>query len=240
MTGPPAVLQRLGLAAVLMLAAGASPAPPHALNLDAGRWLTYANGSEHEHFAPANVDGALVVELPVDAPPFFTAFGRSTTAPSDDYLFTDAPPLTGARALSASFALALSPGAALNTRFEASNTCPGGPTARLLFSAPGPLTDWRGATLPYTRWYSAPIALTPGAHTLTVLLDPSAWTDVFADRGDSTRPPRGQSATPLEGFRAALAHPRVGLVLGGGCFAGHGVGVVGGTGRLTLTGYEIE
>jgi hypothetical protein len=122
----------------------------------------------------------------------------------------------------------------------ASNTCPGGPTVRLLISTPGPLTDWTGATLPYTRWYSAPQALTPGDHTLIVPLDAAAWTDVFTDRADSQTPPRGQSRPPAAGFRAALAHPRVGLVFGGGCFAGHGVGVVGGAARLTLTMFEIE
>jgi hypothetical protein len=41
---------------------------------------------------------------------------------------------------------------------------------------------------------------------------------VFADRADANTPPRGQSETPAQGFRAALARPRVGLVLGGGGF----------------------
>lgn len=216
------------------------PALPYAASLDPARWSTYANGSADQRFPLAADGAALAFDLPQDREPFFTAQGRSPSAPSADYLFTDAPPLAGAHALTAVFTLTLSPGATLNARFEASNTCPAGPTVRLLISTPGPLTNWMGATLPYTRWYSDPIALTPGDHTLTVPLDGAHWTDVFADRADATTPPRGQSQSPAAGFQSALTHPRLGLVLGGGCFAGHGVGVVSGTGRFELRKLEAE
>jgi hypothetical protein len=232
---------RQALAAAVALASiAAAPAPPAGLqlSLDPARWSTYANGSAMERFALASSGGALAFAFPRDAPPLFTADGRSPTAPSADYLFTDAvPSLEQAHALNAAFSVSTTPGAVFNARFEASNTCPGGPTVRLLLARRGRLTDALGATLPYTRWYSAPIALTPGPHALAVPLTGDAWTDVFGHRGDAATPPPGQSGAPADGFRAALAAPRVGLVFGGGCFAGHGVGVLGGEATFTLTSY---
>ncbi|HEX3917458.1 MAG TPA: hypothetical protein VHW60_08980, partial [Caulobacteraceae bacterium] len=192
----------LGLAAATL--AAATPAPsgdalPLRVSLAATGWTTYANGSADQRFPLTNdAAGALTFAFPEDVPPFFLPGGRSPTAPSADYLFTTAPlpDLTGAHTLTATFTVTAAPGAAFNAKFEASNTCPAGPTVRLLLETPGPLTNWTGATLPYTRWYGPPTPLTPGPHTLTVPLSGAAWTDVYADRGDATHPPPGQSQTP--------------------------------------------
>jgi hypothetical protein len=236
----------MGVAAAAMAAGAAAPtgdALPTQVSLAAAGWTTYANGAADQRFSLANdAAGDLTFAFPEDAPPFFLATGRSPTAPSADYLFTTAPlpDLTDGHTLTAAFTINAAPGAAFNEKFEPTNTCPGGPTVRLLLETPGPLTDWRGATLPYTRWYGPPAPLTPGPHTLSVPLSGGAWTDVFADRGDAIRPPAGQSQTPAAGFRAALAHPRVGLVFGGGCFAGHGVGVVGGAASFALTRLRVD
>jgi len=131
-----------GLAAlVVAVAACARAAAPsavlsHPVSLAASGWSTYADGSASQRFPLANAAGALTFAFPRDAPPLFTAAGRSATAPSVDYLFTAAPvgDLRAAHALTASFTVAATPGAVLNARFEAANSCPGGATVRLLLS----------------------------------------------------------------------------------------------------------
>jgi hypothetical protein len=238
---------RAGLLAAAVLATGA-PAPipgepPLQVSLAAAGWTTYANGSTDQHFRLANdAAGALTFDFPQDAPPFFLASGRSPTAPSADYLFTTAAvaDLSQPHTLTATFNVTAAPGASFNAKFEPSNTCPAAPTVRLLLETPGLLTNWRGATLAYTRWYGPASPLTPGAHTLSAPLTGADWTDVFADPGDAASIPAGQSQSPAAGFQAALTHARVGLVFGGGCFAGHGVGVTGGAASFTLSSLRVD
>ncbi len=63
------------------------------------------------------------------------------------------------------------------------------------------------------RWWSAPVDLIAGEHTLTAKIDPALWYQVFGQNG-ATRPER---------FKEAIEHlGNVGFTFGG-VFAGHGV-----------------
>lgn len=233
----------LALIALLCLAACAHapatkpPAPitaPVAVSLAPGAWQTYADASTTQHFALATApDGGLQFALP-------------TLPASADYLFTaGAPSLAQAHGLSATLTVTASPDAVIDFAHGAGNTCPGAPTVRLLIETTGPLMSG-GLTLPFTRWYSAPVTLAPGQTTLSAALG-GGWTDVFGEASDSAvipQPAAGEapaSTTPAQGFVAALASgPEVGLTLGGGCFAGHGIGVTQGSATFELNSYTVE
>lgn len=239
--GRPAAL----LALALTLAACAhTPTPkqptpitaPVSISLAPSAWQTYADASTTAHFALFTApDGGLQFALP-------------TLPASVDYLFSGAgPSLTEAHGLSATFTLTASPDAVIDFAHGPGNTCPGSPTVRLLIETTGPLMS-SGATLAYSRWYSAPVTLAPGQTTLTASLDGSQFSDVFGDRGDATAVPVATSGveaqpttTPAQGFAAALASgPDVGMVFGGGCFAGHGIGVTAGSATFELQSYTIN
>lgn len=97
------------------------------------------------------------------------------------------------------------------------NTCDGAATVELLiFKSPGNLND------PNARWFSHPSrqTLTLGKNTYTVPLTADQWIPIY--------PP----GVP-EMFQAALGNVKTaGFVYGGGCFAGHGVGLSKGSARF--------
>ena len=117
-----------------------------------------------------------------------------------------------------------------NFKTAPNNTCGGAPnfTAMIEHTGDGALTT------PTWRWWAHPnvtLGLTAGAVTVTVPLDPAFWSDVYGVSG----------AAALGAFKDTLAHPGfIGLTFGGGCFAGHGVGVTGGNATFTLTDYHIN
>jgi len=83
------------------------------------------------------------------------------------------------------------------------------------------------------RWWANPIAveIVPGTATVTVPIQPDQWSDTDGQFG----------TTEPDGFAAAVAHPAaVGLTFGGGCFAGHGVWLSGGSARFILTSFAIQ
>jgi hypothetical protein len=89
----------------------------------------------------------------------------------------------------------------------------------------------------FSRWwttYQYRGELKAGEYTLTVPLDPANWSSVFG-HGANTSP------ATLQGFHDALNNlGHVGMTFGGGCCAGHGVMVTGGTARFVLEGYSIS
>jgi hypothetical protein len=115
--------------------------------------------------------------------------------------------------------------------FDAGNTCnPGSPPqTHLYFQRAGDDMSGVGG-MQYYRWWSRGIDITPVAsNTVTIGLDPSVWTSVFGQPG---------TANPTM-FAAALANAaNVGLVFGGGCFAGHGVAVKGGSATFKLKSFQ--
>lgn len=229
--------------ALTLAACAGTPAPkpptpitvPVAVSLAPSAWQTYADASTTNHFALRTApDGGLAFDLP-------------TLPKSADYLFTNTgPSLAEAHSLTATFTLTEAPGTVVAFADAAGNNdCGGSPTVRLLIETTGPLMSG-GLTLPFTRWYSAPVTLAPGQTTLSAALA-GGWTDVFGEASDSaviSQPAAGEApvgTTPAQGFAAALASgPDVGLVYGGGCFAGHGVGVTQGAATFELQSYTIN
>jgi hypothetical protein len=80
------------------------------------------------------------------------------------------------------------------------------------------------------RWFSAQrIDLAPGTIERTTLLTLASWINV-----------NGQS-TDSAGFAQALANPGgLGIGLGGGCFAAHGVAVSQGSATLTINSLGVD
>jgi hypothetical protein len=75
---------------------------------------------------------------------------------------------------------------------------------------------------------------TSGDVTMTVPLTPDQWSSVYRKVGNL-------NSSTLAGFQDALANlGDVGMTFGGGCFAGHGVNVSGGTARFVLISYTIS
>lgn len=91
----------------------------------------------------------------------------------------------------------------------------------------------------FYRWWSNPVsyelaATRDGAVTLSAPLSPHDWSSVLGRFGD-------EDQDTINGFNSALAHlGNVGMTYGGGCFAGHGVNVSGGTARFTLLNYSVK
>lgn len=86
------------------------------------------------------------------------------------------------------------------------------------------------------RWWSNPRAFTlaGGASTLTVPLEPAAWSNVSGRYGNAD--PAIQYA-----FERALTNvTRFGVTFGGGCSFGHGIRVSGGTATFTLSDYSVQ
>jgi hypothetical protein len=110
------------------------------------------------------------------------------------------------------------------------NTCNTPPGAvSLYFQRRGDDITGRG-TLGSYRFFTRPMVsiLKAGPATLSVPLDPSQWINVWG-QNDAT------------GFAAAIADLQaIGMTFGGGCFAGHGVFVTGGTARFIATGYSVQ
>ena len=106
------------------------------------------------------------------------------------------------------------------------NDVPGTGTVTLYFQR-------RGDNLEYEhyRWFATTDAkeLAEGTHTITVPLDPSRWVSVYGKRGD----------TVLADWQAAINDVgAVGMVFGGGYFAGHGVFVHEGTATMTILDWK--
>jgi hypothetical protein len=110
------------------------------------------------------------------------------------------------------------------------NTCTNPAAVRLFIQRQG---DTMEVDHEFYRWWSKAAAkLTAGTATLTVPLMPDQWMSVLGKAGNLD-----QIATA--GFRAALQNVgNIGMTFGGGCFAGHGMNISGGTARFSLTSYR--
>jgi hypothetical protein len=81
---------------------------------------------------------------------------------------------------------------------------------------------------PDYRFWGPPITLADGGVDVTVPLAPDQWINV-----------NGQYSPA--GFAEALAKVwRIGVTFGGGCFAGHGVNISGGTAKFTMTAFNLN
>jgi len=82
----------------------------------------------------------------------------------------------------------------------------------------------------HKRFWSAPVVLAVGEHSMIVRLDPGLWTSVFGKRG---------SDVPGE-FQATLSSlEHIGFTFGG-MFAGHGAYIIGGPMKMHIMEFKVE
>jgi hypothetical protein len=120
-----------------------------------------------------------------------------------------------------------------NYMMETGNTCATSATVRLFLERKND-----DLSQEFYRWWanSAIYDLQPTSEnvTMTVPLTPDQWSSVYGKPGNL-------NATTLAGFHDALTNlGHVGMTFGGGCFAGHGVNVSGGSARFALISYSIS
>jgi hypothetical protein len=148
-------------------------------------------------------------------------------------------PITG-RSITITYQVTATPGTVFNARTEVDNIC---------YSNPGVLQTHFSFILERSgdaalgfpddyRWFSpqssVPITPTNSIASYTASLDPSNWIGVYGQVADS-------SATALAAFKATAADMgNIGLVFGGGCFAGHGVYLDAGSATFNLLGIVIN
>jgi hypothetical protein len=84
------------------------------------------------------------------------------------------------------------------------------------------------------RWWSREFwILKPGTHTFVVPIDPSAWSDLYGERGDL-------NGRTVNGFEYTMSHLMwVGGTFGGGNYFGHGVSASGGDATFRITNYSF-
>jgi len=164
--------------------------------------------------ALSNQDGALTFEFPTDG--------------SVHYLYTASPllELRGTLAITVRIATAGQPTFNLLDR----GTCGIPVSVRPLIWAN------QNGNGDYDRWWSNQrhVLLAPGTTTLSVPLQPAAWSSVNGQLGN---------ATPQVTFqfeKALLNVSRLGVTFGGGCSFGHGVSVIGGTATFALSEYVVR
>lgn len=156
-------------------------------------------------------------------------------AKSVGYLTTTERPTSASESMTAVIAVATTGSPLFEYRTEPENTCDTPATVRLFFQRRGDDLSGVGA-FEFYRWWSTSAAyrLGPGLVTLVGdLRDASQWTSVLGRNGAANEPM----------FRAALADlGSVGFTFGGGCFYGHGVYVIPGTGRAAfgVTRYAVR
>ncbi len=115
-------------------------------------------------------------------------------------------------------------------RTNPNNTCgPGFPgTATLYFQA---FNDWNGE---FGRWFAQGYArdLAPGTFEISAPVQTAdKWVSVYGKTG----------VDAVSGWQAAINNvTSVGVVFGGGCFAGHGVFVTGGTATMAATEFTAR
>lgn len=114
--------------------------------------------------------------------------------------------------------------------FDAGNTCPGGQAVHLYFQRAG--DDMSGVgDKQYYRWWGPAIPIQPSLGSVTAALAPGLWGSVYGVNG---------SVQPLM-FQQALDNASsVGFTFGGGCFAGHGVALKGGSAAMTLRSFVVQ
>lgn len=136
--------------------------------------------------------------------------------------------------VSMNFTVSAADSVVFDYRTEADNKCgTGSPgTIRLYFQRKGDNWTGQGEFQHYRYWAVSNgswTKLEDGTYTITAMLDPAQWTDVYGKKG---------SDFP-DAFQAAVKNAeRFGVTFGGGCFFGHGVFVTGGTAKFTILGTQ--
>lgn len=87
---------------------------------------------------------------------------------------------------------------------------------------------------PYNRWFpSEKITIAPGTFTINIPLNPQHWTSVYGKSGDMNN-------TTKKFFNMCKQEPiNLGIAIGGGCFYGHGINALSGSGNIELVRLSV-
>lgn len=227
-------MKKLILATITLLPVAASAAghwtAPSLLTLKAGNWFFWF-GQNEPSLKNANPGWSFVIPVGPEDPT--ACVGADYGCPQVDYVMTlESLPITNSWLRIEAEVVVTSGNPVLWWQMDVGNTCPEPPAVHAIL-APNFGSD-------YGRWWSNPgkIILTPGAGPITVEIpmDPEQWTSVYGQPGTA-------SDEAMAGWLSALQNPyAVGLTFGGGCFFGHGVNVVNGTGtaKFVLKNYQFH
>lgn len=158
--------------------------------------------------------------------------GFNQTCPAVHYLVNapPAPPLVG-KTITMKFTITgNNPAWNYNNIEQDGNTCVNPANVRFFLQRSG--DDWSGTgQFAYYRWWSPSIPLALGTYTLTVpITEAGGWTDVSGD-----------SSAGAGSFDLAANNPSaIGMTFGGGCFAGHGVDLTGGSASFTINSFTVQ
>jgi hypothetical protein len=170
----------------------------------------------------------VTLSAPTPGQEFSFAFPR---APGSVHYVTKPATKPAGGAVHARFTIAANGGAAFDFHTAPDNICNAPAAVRLFLQRKSDNMSGSGPYEHYRWWSAASTVLKNGAFAMDVALTPSAWTSVFGKSGD---------ANP-QAFAASLADlGNVGVTFGGGCFAGHGVRILGGSAVFTMTRFEVE
>ncbi len=201
---------------------GVAPAPPAPNNKSAGELI---NQTWQFQYSP-NMPGAPARETGL--------VGWHFDFPSRDgvhYLVTGSNGLVpGAQTVALEYEITTTGTPVFDFRTAADNTCVS-PPANVSFymQRKGDNLSGEGDYANY-RFWSRPLlsVLTAGSSTLTVPLLAAQWINVWGQNNGT-------------GFSQTISNLQaIGMTFGGGCFAGHGVFVTGGTARFNAKSYLIK
>jgi hypothetical protein len=120
----------------------------------------------------------------------------------------------------------LTPDCAIDYKTEESNVCnvPASIRPILIRSMYGQFNRW---------WPLDKITIAPGTFSIKGPLQPSDWVSVYGKKGDTDK-------KTVEFFNKCKQEPiYLGVAIGGGCFYGHGVRTLSGSGSIELTKFSI-
>jgi hypothetical protein len=117
--------------------------------------------------------------------------------------------------------------------FDADNTCNPGSLPQIHFYFQRAGDNFSGVgDLQYYRWWSMGFDIKPMNAAMSINLnDPSLWGSVLGVNG---------AVQPLMFQQAKDNASSVGFTFGGGCFAGHGVALKGGSATMTLKSFGVQ
>lgn len=132
----------------------------------------------------------------------------------------------GKKEITFSAAFNLTPDCAIDYKTEAANTCdvPASIRPILIRSMYGQFNRW---------WSAEKITIASGTFSIKIPLHPGYWTSVYGKPGNIDK-------TTIEHFNKCKKEPiHLGVAIGGGCFFGHGVRTLSGSGSIELTRFAI-
>jgi hypothetical protein len=205
------------------------PSPNNALSLAPNFWKIYGRFVPTE-YNPTAASNGWQFSFPLDA--VHNCPGAACVAVG--YVTTPYTlPITG-RSITITYQVMATPGTVFNARTEDDNNCYNNESVlQTHFSFI--LARSGDAALGFPdgcRWFSPANSVlmmpTNSVASYTVSLGPSNWIGVYGQTGNS-------SATALAAFKATIANMgNIGLVFGGGCFAGHGIYLDAGSATFNL------